>query len=232
VSLFSFGPIKHRTALAGAAVRITGTDLLARVRRGIAQHPIQKTSWYAGGLLKYGGLHAVSARALYAVLVRMTRWFGVDHDRLVNDLTRGYGQSDFVHKIRQRPCLGLIMMLRRRIQGTGDHMEQRQKRGRMLAAELGPRVICPGLASRPHSFWIFPILSSNPARALKALRGAGFDASVGRSFALVEREGNECPNATLVLDQAIYLPFYPQMPAQELVRMAQVVRQVELPTKA
>ena len=64
------------------------------------------------------------------------------------------------------------------------------------------------------------------------LRGAGFDASVGRSFALVEREGNECPNATLVLDQAIYLPFYPQMPAQELVRMAQVVRQVELPTKA
>jgi perosamine synthetase len=100
VSLFSFGAIKHRTGLGGAVVRITDTDLLQRVRRVIADHPTQKTSQYVGRLLKYGVLHKISARASYAGLVRMTRWFGVDHDRLVNDLTRGYGHSDFVHRVR------------------------------------------------------------------------------------------------------------------------------------
>jgi dTDP-4-amino-4,6-dideoxygalactose transaminase len=111
-------------------------------------------------------------------------------------------------------------------------MEQREKRGRMLAAELGPGVICPGLTCRPHSFWVFPIMSSDPVSALKALRQGGFDATVGRSFTLVEgRGGNDCPNAARVLDQAIYLPFFPQMSDNELVRMAQVVRQVELTIK-
>jgi dTDP-4-amino-4,6-dideoxygalactose transaminase len=100
VSLFIFGAIKHRTGLGGAVVRITDTDLLQRVRRVIADHPTQKTSQYVGRLLKYGVLHKISARASYAGLVRMTRWFGVDHDRLVNDLTRGYGHSDFVHRVR------------------------------------------------------------------------------------------------------------------------------------
>ncbi|MBT4612015.1 MAG: DegT/DnrJ/EryC1/StrS aminotransferase family protein, partial [Gemmatimonadetes bacterium] len=65
VSLFSFGPIKHRTALGGAVVRITRADLLARVRRVIAEHPAQKSSQYAARLLKYGVLHKISARVSY-----------------------------------------------------------------------------------------------------------------------------------------------------------------------
>lgn len=232
VSMFSFGPIKTRTALGGALFVIRRPELLARVRQLHAGWPEQPASERALRVLKYGGLHALSGPRAYGAVSRAAAALGHDTERLVHSLTRAFPGPEFFRRIRRRPSAGLLAMLERRVAEDDGALDARARRGARLRALLDGHVEVPGAAMAPHHYWIFPILSGDAGRLLRALRQEGFEATEGRSFAAVEGpDGPEAGNtaAREVLRRAVFLPFRDDMPDAELERMAGVVARVEGP---
>ena len=96
-----------------------------------------------------------------------------------------------------------------------------------MLQELDQVISCPGAHADRHSYWVFVAESSRPAILVSALRTAGFDATTaGQLRVLMPGSGlREIPTAAETLvPRMIFLPYYPEMPDAELVRMADVIR--------
>src|SRR5262249_17005104 len=90
---------------------------------------------------------------------------------------------------------------------------------------------CPAADAERHTFWLFPAVVRDPARAIDALTRAGFDASQGQSLVALpappDRPELEPVRAQETLAHMILLPCYAGMPAAELRRMAGVLIRAE-----
>ena len=227
VAMFSFGPIKTATALGGGLLRVRDANLLARMRQRQREYAVQPTGGYVGRLLKYALLHAVSGPVTYGAILALLRAVGVDHDRLVHRLTRSFSGVEFIARIRRQPCVALLRMLHRRLREDPAPLARRVADGDALQRRLGATVTCPGGSLTPHHYWVFPILVPEPKRLIRALREAGFDATEGRSFDVVQDPpgsgGDSTTQAKDILSHVVYLPFYPEMSRRGWVRMAQVL---------
>ena len=228
-SLFSFGAIKTATALQGAIVRARDRDLLERMRRRQAEYAQQKSSQFFRRLLKYAALKALSSRPLFGLLFHTLRAAGCDTDRMLNRMARGFPGLDLLPQIRRRPSPPLLALLERRLRTFDElRLSQRVARAERLAELLGDGVPRPGSLAASHSHWVFPVLAEKPQRLIAALRRAGFDATQGQSMCVVPTPADR-PElfpiaAARILAQAVYLPFYADMPLAAIERMAAVVR--------
>jgi dTDP-4-amino-4,6-dideoxygalactose transaminase len=230
VSMFSFGPIKTASALGGAVLRVRDGELLQRMRAVQASLPVQSRWTYLQRLLKYAMLKAVSPRLPCAMVVGLCRIIGHDYDRMINGSVRGFPGPKFLERIRHQPSPALLGVLLRRLQ-TYDmrRVERRTANGRWLAEALQRRVPCPGAEVAAHTHWVFPVLCDDPLGLVAVLREAGFDATQGQSLCVVpppaDRPQLQCRAARHALDKIVFLPLYPELPAAEVRRMAEVVLQ-------
>lgn len=228
VTMFSFGPIKTATALGGGLLRVRDESLRNRMRALQGDYPVQSRAAYAVRLLKYTALHAISGPLTYAAALRSLRLLGVDHDAMMNRLTRGFTGKSFFDGIRKQPCGALLRLLYRRLRQDGGKLARRSADGRALQERLGPSVVCPGGRLAPHYFWVFPVLAERPSELIAALRRAGFDATKGRSLDAVggsdAAPDEDIETAKDVLARTVFLPFYPEITASGWARMAEVVR--------
>jgi dTDP-4-amino-4,6-dideoxygalactose transaminase len=103
VSMFSYGPIKTATALAGGVLVVRDAAILARMRAGQAAYPVQSRRKYFTRILKYAGLVTLTKRPLYGAFVRWCRATGKDHDQVIQGSVRGFAGGDFFEKIRPPP---------------------------------------------------------------------------------------------------------------------------------
>lgn len=238
VAMFSFGPIKTATALGGGLLRVRDTNLLARMRQRQQEYAVQPTGAYAARLLKYAVLHAVSGPVMYGAILALLRAVGTDHDRIMHRLTRGFNGRRFFARIRRQPCVALLRLLHRRLREDHAGLGHRVTDGDALRHRLGATLDCPGGSLTPHYYWVFPILVPEPKRVIRALRQAGFDATEGRSFDVVQDPlgsgAHDTTQARDILSHVVYLPFYPEMSRRGWERMAEVlseevVRDVSLP---
>ncbi len=223
VTMFSFGPIKNATALGGGLLCVRDPALRDGMRARQQDYPIFPTSAYAVRLLKYALLHFISGRLLYGALSRFVRALGLDHDRIIHRLTRGFSGPSFFDRIRRRPCTALLRLLARRLRQDHSRLDQRTRDGERLVELLPDEVVSPAGRVRPHYYWVFPILVPDPPSVINALRAAGFDATAGRSFDVVPTAGGDTAQASEVLAHAVFLPFYPELPPREWTRMAAIV---------
>ncbi len=226
VTMFSFGPIKTATALGGALLCVRNEELRRRMRQRQSRYPVQSTPTYAARLLKYAALRALSGRLVYAGVWRLLGALGIDHDRVVHGLTRGFSGPGFLRRIRRQPCAALMRLLVRRLQGDHRQLEQRAAHGAELRQHLDQEIVCPGGELSPHYYWVFPIVADHPTAVIQALRDAGFDATEGRSLAVVEQPSpgtGANANARALRAHTVFLPFYPEMTADARARMAAVV---------
>ncbi len=225
VTLFSFGPIKHATALGGGVARVRDPQILERMREVHAGWPKQRTAAYALRVVKYAALHALSGRVPYTLISTAARFAHVDLDRLMNRLTRGFGDRKLFRRIRRRPSGALLRTLARRLGQGARHLALQEARGRALVARSGIEEACPGHAARPHTFWLLPVLAEDPHALVRALRHAGFAASRGRSFTVVGdgAPDGRSPGAARVHTRAVYVPFYPAMSDAAVERLAEAL---------
>ena len=223
VTMFSFGPIKNATALGGGLLRVRDPALRDGMRARLQDYPVFRTSAYAGRLLKYAALHVISGRLLYGAFTRFVRALGRDHDRMIHHLTRGFSGPGFFDRIRRRPCTALLRLLARRLRQDHSRLHQRTRDGERLLELLPDDVASPAGRVRPHHYWVFPILVRDPRSVISALRAAGFDATAGRSFDVVTTARRDTTQASEVLAHAVFLPFYPELPAREWTKMAAIV---------
>jgi perosamine synthetase len=228
VSMFSFGTIKNSTALGAAVLRVRDAALLAKMRATQAQYPIQGRWTYLKRLAKCSVLKTLSCRPICGSFVKTCRLFGVEYDRWVNGAARGFPGDDLFAQIRRRPSAALLAVLERRLR-TYDfaRSDRHTAKGRALAARLRGALFCPGADVEPHTYWVFPVLTDEPERLMDHLAGVGFDATQGQSLCVVtpptDRADQQATAAEELLAKAVFLPFYPELPAAVSERMAESV---------
>ncbi len=229
VSMFSFGPIKTATALAGGVLRVKDRSILERMRAAHAGWPEQSRGGYAKRILKYGLLKSITQPILYSGFVHACRTFGTTHDAVIQSTVRGFKGGDFFQKIRHRPSPPLLSLMRRRFaRGSEKRVQRRTARSRQLIDAVGRGLEFPGGAALLHTYWVFTVLSSRPDDLVRDLRAAGFDATrVATMSALsapADRPELEPREARALLARIVYLPVYPEMPPARVDRMASIVR--------
>jgi len=231
VSMFSFGPIKTATALGGALLRVRNDDVLRRMRQQQAQYPLQETGSYFRRLIKYSAMKVGATRPVLGVIVWLWRALGRDVDRMINGTARGFPGPSFFEMIRHQPSASLLALLLRRLRKFSQpRLARRTARGNYLIRHFDGHVYCPGTKASPHSHWVFPVMVEEPLRVLESLGARGFDATQGQSMCVVQppkgRPQLQARAAQQILDQTVYLPFYPEMPERAFRRMADLVLEV------
>ena len=227
VSMFSFGPIKTATALAGGMFRVKDESLLSRMRELQAEYPVQSRWFFLKRVLFYSVLKFLGGKLAFGLFVRTCRLLGKDFDEVLNGSIRNFPEDQFFASLRLQPSFPLLRLIARRIRRyRNEDLDRRAARGALLASLL-PREHCPGAAANPHSYWVFPLRVSDPPRIIAALREAGFDSTADSSMQPVEATDGRTEaapeTARVLLKSAIYLPLYGQIPESEIRRMASIL---------
>jgi dTDP-4-amino-4,6-dideoxygalactose transaminase len=229
VSMFSFGPIKTATALAGAVLRVKDRAILERMRAAHAAWPAQSRGGFAQRILKYGVLKSITQPQLYTGFVHACRMFGTTHDAVIQSTVRGFKGGDFFQKIRHRPSPPLLALMRRRFKkGSAKRVNGRVARSRQLIQAVGAGIEVPGHAAPLHTFWVFTLLSNRPDGLVADLRAAGYDATrIATMSALpppADRPHLDPREARALLARIVYLPVYPELPARRIEELARIIR--------
>ncbi len=156
-------------------------------------------------------------------------------DVVINSLTRGFSKGDILEKIRYRPPKRMVALLSWRLRHCNTNwFEQRESKARQFLSKLLPEIPCPGNKAEYNSFWVLPILVSNPEFLMAKLREDGFDSTRGNtSLICIEdsRSQEKLPiahplNGKRLIDHVLYLPVSESIPEQELEHLAKLVNEV------
>jgi dTDP-4-amino-4,6-dideoxygalactose transaminase len=145
VTLFSFGPIKRRTALGGGVAVFRDPDLAARVRQRLETYDLLKERWFRARAVKYLILKLASTPWVYAGVIRAIAASGRDPDSVIGGAARGFGGQDLPEAIRKQPPRRLVSLMARRIAASPDP-EFRRRIGRAFG-----RWLCSDLSVLAHA---------------------------------------------------------------------------------
>ncbi len=234
VTMFSFGPIKTKTCLGGAMLRVRPAELRARMRAIQATYPLQSNSDQAKRALKFAGLKILISRPVFALLDLYFRWKGKSYDEGVSNAVRDVAKQKTPKQLRRRCSAALLrLMLRRLRQDVGPELAERTRLGRKLRDLVKDAGVLPATNAAYHDYWVFPIIVENPSETIAALRAAGFDAcDLPRSEAIAPPEGRESLRAVVAektLQNLIVLPCYPEMTDSAIEAQAEAFRKVARP---
>lgn len=236
VSLFSFGPIKSCTALGGAIAIIWERSLAQQMREIEQQYPSKSELWFFKRILKYFCLKLFSIPWIYYPLLVFLKYLGKNLDSAINSMTRGFSQGDILAKIRYRPPVRMLVLLRRRLSTCDTQwFERRSKNARQFLSLLKPEIPCPGSKTEYNSFWVVPILVPNPPSMMAKLREHGFDATQGNTsltFIDIDNASSDdkpateaAGNAQRLIQDVLYLPVSESLPENDLLCLAQLINQ-------
>jgi perosamine synthetase len=232
VSMYSFGTLKTSTALGGAVLRVRDREVLSRMRDLQAAYPVQRRGTYVKKLLKALVFLTVSRPLPYGLLARGCASLGYDLDALVNGAVRAFPRREperaFLRRLGQRPCAPLLAMLSWRLR-TFDRgrLAGRTAAGERFARRLRTVDAHPGGLALRRTHWLFPVVVTDPEALIEDLRQRGLDASQATSsIAVVEGNDRSSPaEARRMMSGVVFLPVYPDVPAQAFDAMADVVNE-------
>ena len=228
LNLFSFGPLKTATAVGGGLVRVRNARLRERMRSIMKSDPVQPTREHLRRLIIYGVLKASANPHLFGMYIAVLGALGVDHEELIHRLTRSVSHEDLLTRIRRQPCAALLALLEHRLYGGDAAISRRTELGRTLFEALGPEVDLPTREVDTHSYWLVPVLTSEPEELARELRNEGFYPMSGRLAVVTDGSAPDTtsPGAQRLVTGSVYIPFDPQMPALELKRLGGIVTAV------
>ncbi|MFH1706500.1 MAG: DegT/DnrJ/EryC1/StrS family aminotransferase [Planctomycetota bacterium] len=223
-AMFSFGTIKTATALGGGILAVRSSAIREKMIAKHMGYPSQGRWSYAVKLSKYMFLKACTGRFTFGLLVMLCRACGIDHDPLLHKLSRGFPGPGLLLKIRHKPCLPLLALLKRRLAKYDlNRLKVQRTKGELLVSLLQGKIPCPGSAALDHVYWVFPIVARDPQAAVALLENNGFDATSKQSLYVVSaprgREGGAASHAGEIMNGLVYLPLYAEMPTREVQRM-------------
>jgi perosamine synthetase len=235
VALYSLGPIKTATALGGAVVRVRDDELRERMRVALDEWPVQPTRELLTRAVKFGVLSLLARPLLFAGFVRACQRRGRDLDDLLSSFVRGfkvpYDDPAFRARIRRRPSPALLRVVHRRLTGfDGERLARRAALGERLASALPGTLAHPGDRCPVRTHWVFPVVTSEPARLVEMLRARGFDAAPAHATSAIAvvpaPPGSVDPAvARWLLEHVVFLPAYPELPGRAVRRLVAALRE-------
>ncbi len=229
VSMFSFGTIKTTSALGGGILQVRNRELLERMRNRQQTYPLQPRGEFLSRVVKYAGLKGISGCLMFGLVVRASKLFGKDYNRMLNQAIRGFSQAEFFALIRRQPSITLLRLLLRRMRTLDvGRIQRRADRGDLLLGAFSDDVEVVGRSSLRNCYWVFGLLADDPPQLIGELAKHGFDATQGGAMTVVpapsDRPESAATNAALMLEKLVVLPLYPEMPRVVIQRMADVVK--------
>lgn len=205
ITLFSFGPIKRKTALGGALAGFHSADMQKRVERRLSDYPSKSDFWFRRRALKYLIFKAFTFPYLFALIEASCSVFGGDFDALIGRSSRGFGDAGGAPRFRYQPPQRLLALLTERLSEppTG---QMRKDAVRSVLTDL-PACLSPiGHAAQRHSHWVVPVMSDlDPEQYISNLRKLGFDATRG-STSLICLAPSQAPIAQRIIHSVVYVP--------------------------
>lgn len=239
VSMFSFGPIKTCTALAGGLVTVRKEKLLLAMRDIHRGYKPQQRSAFFQKVTKYAIFKAITdSRVVYGLFLGAIRARGLDHQKTITKLSHSLASdSDLLHQIRLRPSVALLRLLHHRVSSFDPTLiDQRRRRLATYFDKLPASMRPLGYEPTPidgyanHGYWICPVSVTQPREVLDQLLQAGFDAAAGDTSLVVVSGGEKEPvRAAAVMASVIYLPVdnvFNDRSAQKLVTVLAKSRQL------
>ena len=222
VSLFSFGAIKTATALGGAFAHVRDPELRGRMWGLRSAWPRQEVSTYAARVARFGALHALENPRVFSGFIGAAARIGIDQDALLARAVRSSPAR------RLRPSAPLLALLGHRLRHfDAARLRRRAERGERLADALPPKLSVPGRRALDHTHWVVPVASPSPEQLIAVIRDAGFDANTATtSVAVVPTPPGrtEPRRAAELLDRIVFVPAYPELPADAFERLLETVR--------
>ncbi|MBI1830934.1 MAG: DegT/DnrJ/EryC1/StrS family aminotransferase [Planctomycetes bacterium] len=232
VSLFSFGPLKTATSLAGGVLRARDSELMQRLRVIHDGWPRQSRLDFFNRLCKYGTMKFFGARWIYPTLRSLARIAVGDVDQLIHHSAKSFRADEIMSRLRQQPCGPLLESMARRL-ARFDHgrIAARIAHGKLLTRLLRGEVVCPGAGAESHNYWLYPVLVADPDKTIAALAEAGFDATRAESMRGIDPPADR-PELDPVrvkdaLAHLVLVPCYPEIPESDLRHMAEVLIRTE-----
>lgn len=227
VAMFSFGPIKTSSALGGAVVRVSSSELRNGMAELLKNDPIQSRVSFARRLVRFTALKLLTGRVAASLVRFCIERLGNDFDSLANSTMRGFTSSDLLAQLRRQPSSPLLRLLRRRWRSYDfTRIERRIHMGRSLDAQIGQ------LHAALHSFWVYPLFVHDPLGVRDRLRKGGFDATCRARMTVVPAV-DELRLSTLACyswEHVVFLPWYPEMPDNAVNQLASLVGRSDLLT--
>lgn len=211
VSLFSFGPIKTATALAGGMLRFRDRSICDRVRERQSQWRAQSRWVFLKRLWKYLFLKLLSYPSVFTLFALGCKAVGASHDAVISGSVRGFAGPGFFAKIRQQPSAPLLRLLERRFENFDRSTIAERAALARRVIDLLPDLERPGNGAAVHTYWVFPVLHDDPERLIHHLWARGVDATRGASSLCVveppgDRPETEPAEARALFARLLYVP--------------------------
>ncbi|QDU74071.1 L-glutamine:2-deoxy-scyllo-inosose aminotransferase [Bremerella volcania] len=227
VNLLSFGPIKTATALGGGLIRVRDAGLLETVHQIQNGYRLQSRCSYALRLMKYSVMKLLTQRHLFDLFLGLNRLMGRDADQAIQSLTRNFQGKDLFNKIRLQPSRSLVAMIARRWNGYGEQrLKRRTSLGGLLASEVDPLAKVAGIAAENSTWWVFPMITEDPATIVRLLRQSGFDATTCHNLCVLKSPTGISAEMQRLMHGCVFLPMYPELSDSEVRRMGFVIKDV------
>ena len=227
VSMFSFGPIKTNTALAGGILEFADPKLCELTSWVLGNYPRQDYRQFRRRVMKYLGIKVLTLPFVFGVFVRVCRLLGASYDSVIGGSLRSFPGTGLLTRIRRRPSAPLLALLRRRITTYDDSRTEARVALADRIVKSMPGVRRPGEKANAHSHWVFPIYADEPEALKKRLQLVGFDATQGASgmnAIEVSTEGSDLSPrlARSAMDRILYLPVSAHLGEQDIARLAEI----------
>lgn len=230
VIMFSFGPIKTATALAGGLMTVRDRGLLKQMRNRQQTYPVQSQCVYRKRVLTYAAMNFIGGYFPFRIFVRCCQLLGQDCESLLNGAVRNFPADKFFEALRQQPSASLCKMMDRRIRRFDRRRQDRRTvSGAKLHQLLKDHYLCPGRGLPSHSTWVFPIVIPNSKAMSDRFKEAGFDVATASQLRPIHppsfEEKAQPLQAAACLEKTVYLPFYPEMTDKAIKQMAAILKQ-------
>jgi dTDP-4-amino-4,6-dideoxygalactose transaminase len=174
-------------------------------------------------VVRFTALRALAQPRVYAVFAAA---LGERLDATVNGAVRGFPPDQLLARIRRRPSAPLLALLEHRLRTFDrERLERRAETGEIASAALPDAV---GRRALDRTHWVFPVVSSDPARLVARLRRRGFDASTKTTSIDViptppGRPELDPTQARNLMTQVVFLPVYPEL-GQDVLGLIDALR--------
>jgi dTDP-4-amino-4,6-dideoxygalactose transaminase len=220
VKMNSFGTIKTGTALGGAILSVRDGGLFEELKKRYSDCAAQSEISYKVKVLKTMLLKFISSRAVFKMINVICASFKIDIDKMMYQATKSFTGSDFYDKIRMRPSKQLLLMLAKRLASHScAEIDRHREECLKLNEGLSRRYLIPGIKAMHHIYWVCPVLSAELKNKTPYFRSENFFLSSQHGICRYGGAAGDLKNSETIINNVVYLPFYPQMPSREKKRL-------------
>jgi len=233
MTLYSFGLIKTTTSLNGGVAIIRGekegnaatVEEMKRLHNSSCYKPQQTNKEFLKKVLKSKVFRFVAdSPLLYGLIFFMVSCIGLDFDKLVTSLLRGFKLDDnsskrlsasgdvleapngMICQIRRRPSPAMMALLHRRLQQSSPSAQSVKNRvaqcNKLSGLLSSSSVVVPSAREGcEHYYWLYPVIIDSPLQASKHLRRQGIDATQGATqLCCIAGPNDPCPRTDRLME--------------------------------